>query len=104
MMKNILTLLLIPPALMASLASAPSQSPTLTIEAGQPAAKVSPLHFGLMTEEINHSYDGGLYAKLVRNRTFLDDAQTPAHWSVVQGNSSAATISLDRNQPLNSVL
>ena len=27
-----------------------------------------------MTEEINHAYDGGLYAELVRNRAFLDDA------------------------------
>jgi len=24
----------------------------------------------LMTEEINHSYDGGLYAELIRNRIF----------------------------------
>ena len=28
-----------------------------------------------MTEEINHSYDGGLYAELIRNRAFLDDAE-----------------------------
>ncbi|HLK58293.1 MAG TPA: hypothetical protein VKU00_17130, partial [Chthonomonadaceae bacterium] len=82
----------------------PAQDLTLTIDAGQPVAKVSPLHFGLMTEEINHSYDGGLYAELVRNRAFLDNAKTPEYWSVVQGNSSEATISLDQNQPLNSVL
>ena len=29
-----------------------------------------------MTEEINHSYDGGLYAELIQNRAFLDDATT----------------------------
>lgn len=67
-------------------------------------AKVSPLHYGLMTEEINFSYDGGLYAELIRNRAFLDDARAPAHWSVVEGNGSAATITLDGSQPLNSNL
>ena len=48
-----------------------------------------------MTEEINHAYDGGLYAELVRNRAFLDDAAAPAHWSVVQGDGAAAAIALD---------
>ena len=38
--------------------------------------------YGLMTEEINHAYDGGLYAELIRNRAFLDEAASPAHWSV----------------------
>ena len=47
--------------------------PTVTIDATSAAAKVSPLFYGLMTEEINHAYDGGLYAELVRNRAFLDD-------------------------------
>lgn len=104
MKKCFLTLQLIMWVLIASLTSTLAQNPTLTIEAGQPVAKVSPMHYGLMTEELNHSYDGGLYAELVRNRAFLDDAQQPAHWSVVQANGSAASIALDKNQPLNSVL
>ena len=36
-----------------------------------------------MTEEINYSYDGGLYGELVRNRAFLDDPKRPAHWSQI---------------------
>src|ERR1035437_10294688 len=84
--------------LVSSLASVWAAGPTLTIEAGHPAAKVSPLLYGLMTEEINHCYDGGLYAELVQNRAFLDDAKTPVHWSAVQANGSAATISLDPTQ------
>ncbi len=82
-------------------AATPAPPATLTIEAAQPVGKVSPLLYGLMTEEINFSYDGGLYAELVRNRAFLDHAERPNHWSVVQGNGSAATIALDRSQPLN---
>jgi alpha-N-arabinofuranosidase len=53
-----------------------------------------------MTEEINHSYDGGLYAELIRNRIFMDDVKAPAHWSVVQDAGGAATISLDTTQPV----
>ena len=78
--------------------------PSLVIEAGTPAGKVSPIHFGLMTEEINYSYDGGLYAELVRNRAFLDDAGKPVHWSVVATGTSSATIALDPAQPLNEAI
>src|SRR4051794_2537131 len=90
--------------LLVALASPRAAGPTIAIDASSAAGKVSPLHYGLMTEEINHSYDGGLYAELVRNRAFLDDAKTPVNWSAVQGNGSEAAITLDQNQPLNSVL
>ena len=75
--------------------------PTITIDAGAPSGKVSPLFAGLMTEEINHAYDGGLYAELVHNRAFLDDATSPVHWSIVQTGGAAATMALDRGEPLN---
>ena len=42
----------------------------LTIQVDKSVSKVSPTLYGLMTEEINYSYDGGLYAEMVRNRTF----------------------------------
>src|SRR5450759_1364930 len=59
-------------------------APTITIDASTPAGKVSPLLYGLMTEEINHSYDGGLYAELIRNRIFKDNTAKPEGWSLVQ--------------------
>lgn len=76
-------------------------SPAFTVDATQPKGKVSPQHHGLMTEEINHSYDGGLYAELIQNRAFLDDTNAPTHWSVMANSTSAATIALDRANPLN---
>jgi len=79
-------------------------APTITIDASTPAGKVSPLLYGLMTEEINHSYDGGLYGELIQNRAFLDDAASPAHWSAVHGVGAAATVALDTNQPLNATI
>ncbi len=78
--------------------------PTIAIDATSPSGKVSPLFYGLMTEEINHANDGGLYAELVQNRAFLDDVASPVHWSVVQSDGAAATIALDRSEPLNTTI
>lgn len=103
-MNRLSSTLLTLPLLAVLASSVVAQPPALTIQADQPVGRVSPLHYGLMTEEISHSYDGGLYAELVRNRAFLDDAQRPVSWSVVQGEGSAATLTLDREQPLNANL
>jgi len=78
--------------------------PTLTVDVAHPAGKVSPRLYGLMTEEINHCYDGGLYAELIRNRAFLDDKDRPVHWSVVSGNGADATFTLDPVNPCNAKL
>ncbi len=91
--------------------------PHLEIDGSQIAAHVSSTLYGLMTEEINYSYDGGLYGELVRNRIFKDDASAPVHWSVVQDKQdkdkkddkdkdkgAAGAIALDEAQPLNDVL
>src|SRR5437763_15631675 len=50
-----------------------------------------------MTEEINCSDDGGLYAELIRNRTFKENAQSPIHWSVVKYGGADGSISLDNS-------
>ncbi len=75
----------------------------LKLDAGKPGAKVSPTLYGIMTEEINHSYDGGLYAELVQNRIFKDDAKAPVHWSLV-GADNSGSISLEHNQAINDSL
>jgi alpha-N-arabinofuranosidase len=75
--------------------------PTLTIDVARPVGQVSPRLYGLMTEEINFSYDGGLYAELVRNRAFLDEPDAAAHWSAIDDEGAVSTIALDRAQPLN---
>ncbi|HWW68456.1 MAG TPA: hypothetical protein VN089_00795, partial [Duganella sp.] len=84
-------------ALIAPLAMAQT---AVRIDLSKPGTPVSPTLYGLMTEEINYSYDGGLYAELVRNRVFKDDDKTPAHWSVVQDAGGGAAIVLDQRQPV----
>ena len=83
--------------LLASALLAGAADLTLTLDAAAPAGRVSPTHYGLMTEEINYSYDGGLYAELVRNRSFRDDPASPVHWSAV----GAAALALDAARPFN---
>jgi len=80
-----------------AIASISLASSTLTIDTKEIKAKASPIHYGLMTEEINYCYDGGLYAELVRNRIFKDDG-SPVHWSLLDNNS---TIEIDSANPLN---
>jgi len=65
---------------------------------------VSPVLYGLMTEEINYSYDGGLYAELIRNRNFKEDAKDPAHWQLVEERGGAGSISLDSSRALNGAI
>src|SRR5690242_11736734 len=77
---------------------------TFTVDAARPVGKVSPILYGLMTEEINHSYDGGLYAELIRNRAFLDSATAPVNWSVVSNAGAEASIALDAANPFNDKL
>lgn len=56
-------------------------------------------HYGIFYEEINHAGDGGLYAELVRNRSFEEDMSKLIGWSSV-GN---AEMSLTSDKLLNAV-
>src|SRR6266851_7932718 len=77
--------------------AAMGQAPaTLTIDLAQVKANVSPQLYGLMTEEINFSYDGGLYAELVRNRTFQDRGKIPPSWFLYEWGNAAASMAIDR--------
>ena len=73
-----------------------SEPPTLSIDIHQVKGKVSPMLYGLMTEEINYSYDGGLYAELLRNRAFQDNRRSqPFHWFVYESGNSDASMTMD---------
>jgi len=78
--------------------------PVLTINANQVTARIGPTFSGMMTEEINHSYDGGLYGELIQNRVFKDDATVPVHWSLIQAGDAAAAMALDLTNALNDQL
>src|SRR4051812_29078915 len=76
-----------------------AQSPaTLNINVNQPKSAVSPMLYGLMTEEINYSYDGGLYAELIRNRTFRSDWTGILSWFVIEKGTASAKVTLDNKE------
>jgi alpha-L-arabinofuranosidase len=93
------------------LAPALAETPVLEIKANQVKGKTSPILYGLMTEEINYSYDGGLYAELVRNRNFKEggggarrggaSGSGVPYWSLVQTGGGTGSMALDASQPLN---
>ena len=98
-----------PIALAAFLVSVPAVldaqgSVALQIKADQVVARVNPAFYGLMTEEINYSYDGGLYGELIRNRNFKEDAKEPVHWQLVQERGGTGSMALDSGQPFNDVV
>ena len=86
------------------------------MQVDKPGARINPMLFGLMTEEINFSYDGGLYGELIQNRIFrntrggrgpapeLADA-TPIegvpHWYVVTSSDAVGAAVPDTNDPVN---
>ncbi|MBP8259630.1 MAG: hypothetical protein KA118_08195 [Verrucomicrobia bacterium] len=103
--------------------AAPTGPALLQIDAAKVTGKVSPMLYGLMTEEINFAYEGGIYGELIRNRSFKADAVVPPvtpetyeagkylsvafrpntqprYWTAVGG----ASIALDTNVPLNEFL
>ncbi len=72
-----------------------AQAPSLSIQVDHPTAKVSPTLYGLMTEEINFSYDGGLYPELVRDRAIGNDWRALDHWTMVARGDSQVKVSVD---------
>ncbi len=79
----------------------PANPAVIQIKADQVTGSVSPTLYGLMTEEINYSYEGGLYAELIRNRSFKENATNTPHWQLVQDDGAAGSMSLDTTDPLN---
>ena len=84
-------------ALSSSVALAQAPPAHLTIHADQQLSPVSPTLYGLMTEEINFSYDGGLYAEMVRNRTFRSDWSGILYWYLLENGNAAAKMDIDND-------
>ena len=81
-----------------------AQAPSLAIQVDHPTAKVSPMLYGLMTEEINYSYDGGIYGELVRDRVIGRGFGSLSHWTMVARGNSEVNISADESTGPSAVL
>lgn len=65
------------------LASAAHAQVNIDVDLNNKGIEVSPTLYGLFFEDINHAADGGLYAELVRNRSFEDSDAKADSWSAV---------------------
>ncbi len=77
-----------------------SQNAELHVDLKGPTKAFSPVFAGLMTEEINHSYDGGLYGELIRNRVFRDNETNAEAWSLSVPPEAEATMAVTDKWPL----
>jgi hypothetical protein len=68
----------------------------LNIQVDKSLHSVSPTLYGMMTEEINFSYDGGLYPEMVSNRVMRDRNWNQQDWLVVQNASAGAKMEKDK--------
>lgn len=69
-------------ALGVTLALAPTvkSQVNIRIDSRPTGVQISPMLYGIFYEDINHAADGGIYAELIRNRSFEDDESSAAFW------------------------
>lgn len=75
-----------------------AESAHLTVQVDQPGVKISPTLYGIFFEEINLAGDGGLYAELVRNRSF-EDSDKPEHWTLVPRGGAKGEMAVEPREP-----
>lgn len=75
---------------------------TITVQADKPGAKISPTMWGIFFEDINFGADGGLYAELVKNRSF-EFPNPMMGWSKIPPGSTAGLIEILDQDPFNDV-
>ncbi len=83
------------PAGSALLAQA-APSAQLKIDPSKIVTPISPTLYGMMTEEINHAFDGGLYAQLLSNPTLRPTFYGLDHWELVRRGTSRAELLQDK--------
>src|SRR6266702_4798005 len=96
-MVRVFGMLLAMAAICSSAAAQSGGTATLNIDVTRIVSPVSPMLYGLMTEEINHSYDGGLYAEMIQNRAFHSDWEGEPPWDLVRRGNAAASRSVDKS-------
>lgn len=72
----------------------PGVPATLVVQADQPGARINPALWGVFFEDINLGADGGLYAELVKNRSF-EFPDPMMGWTASSGSSGSIEIRTD---------
>jgi len=82
----------------------PADQVTITVQADKPGAKINPAMWGVFFEDINFGADGGLYAELLKNRSF-EFPEPMLGWKPIHSFSSGppqGSLSIHNVTPFNS--
>jgi len=71
---------------------------SLSIAADEPGARISPAMWGIFFEDINFGADGGLYAELVKNRSF-EFPEPLTGWSKISPSHARGQLSIRQDGP-----
>ncbi|MBN2130660.1 MAG: hypothetical protein JW741_14250 [Sedimentisphaerales bacterium] len=78
------------------LVSATWAHPRITVDISKPGARISPTMWGIFFEDINFAADGGIYAELVKNRSFEFDRPLTG-WRKIRRGGGQGDILIYRN-------
>jgi len=70
----------------------------ITIDVSNPGADISPTMYGVFFEDINFGADGGLYAELIKNRSF-EFPESMMGWSKLQHEGAEGTLLIRNDDP-----
>jgi len=100
MTKKPLTFLTLFFAIACALRLRAAEPVTLEVDADKPGAAINPAMWGIFFEDINFGGDGGLYAELVKNRSF-EFPQPLMGWMKLSPSLAQGQISVRTENPLN---
>ncbi len=73
---------------------------TIAVQADKPGARINPAMWGVFFEDINLGADGGLYAELVKNRSF-EFPEPMMGWFKLSPSKSVGTLAIRDDAPFN---
>ncbi len=85
-------------SLLGTLVSIGWTQPRITVDISNPGADISPTMYGIFFEDINFGADGGLYAELVKNRSF-EFPESMMGWSKLQREGAEGNLSIRDDDP-----
>jgi alpha-L-arabinofuranosidase len=68
----------------------------ITVNVAKPIAKIQPTMWGIFFEDINMAADGGIYAELVKNRSF-EFAQPLMGWKILKPDTTSGILFLNQS-------
>ncbi len=75
----------------------------ISIDTEHAGATISPVLYGIFYEDINHAADGGIYAELIRNRSFEDSLDVATIWEEFLSVNGKVQMSISKDDLLNDV-